>query len=125
MKLHIGKEIKKKAQEKGWNIQVFSEKLNMPYRTAQYLFGREDIGLAQLIEIGEALDFDFLTLFKTQKVKDNEFNEHSAEYKVMPEGWITLTLTLQIAGKEANFAEFPKLLKATREYAKGLGFKLI
>lgn len=125
MKLHIGKEIKKKAQEKGWNIKVFAQKMDMSYRTAQYLFDREEIGTAQLMEISNRMEFNFMSLFKTDAELNGEFDEEFEESGKLKEGMITMSFTLNVAAKESTFSQLPKLIQTTKEYAKGLGFRLI
>ncbi|RZK19485.1 MAG: hypothetical protein EOO86_07490 [Pedobacter sp.] len=125
MKLHIGKEIKKKAQDKGWNIKTFAEKIGIPYRTAQYLFEREEISTAQLLEISNKMDFNFMRLYKLDSERDQEFQDDFEEFGKAPEGFITMSLTLNVAGRESTFGQLPKLIQTTKEYAKGLGFKLI
>lgn len=119
--LHIGKEIKKIVEKKGWSIAYFAKTANMSYRNTLYLFERTDISMVQLAQISKSLDYDFMKLFSIESEIDST---DKADYS-LPSDFTTMMFSLTIGGRSAEFEKFPELIKKTRSFAESLGFKII
>jgi transcriptional regulator with XRE-family HTH domain len=72
MKIHIGKLILQKLDEKGVYKSEFARKINRSRQTVRDILNRESIDTQLLSEIGEALDVDFFELLSKKPVKDSE-----------------------------------------------------
>ncbi|HEX8607325.1 MAG TPA: hypothetical protein VF679_01650 [Pedobacter sp.] len=119
--LHIGKEIKKIVEKKGWSIAHFAKTANMSYRNTLYLFERSDISVVQLMQISEKLEYDFMKLYSIE----SDIGSTTQTEKELPTDFTTMMFSLTIGGRSSEFEKFPELIKKTRSFAESLGFKII
>lgn len=119
--LHIGKEIKRIVEKKGWTIALFSKKVSMSYRNTLYLFERTDISIDQLLHISKILEYDFMKLYSLESGIDAP----TATEVTTPSDFTTMMFSLTIGGRASEFDKFPELMKKTRSLAESLGFKII
>jgi glycogen synthase len=119
--LHIGKEIKKIVEKKGWSIAHFAKTASMSYRNTLYLFERTDVSIDQLVHISKILEYDFMKLYSIQ----SEINSSPDIDTAIPSDFTTMTFSLTIGGRTSEFEKFPELMKKTRILAESLGFKVM
>ena len=92
MEVHIGKEIEKVYQESGMKLSEFAKRINTSSRNIYSIFARKEIKTDQLQKISEVLDFDFFTLFQTEKPVT--IAEESPETYGKPGSKVTVTVEL-------------------------------
>jgi len=126
MSFHIGKKIKEIVTlGKHWNIKEFSEAASVSYRTAQYLFERDDISIKQLEHIGKVLDYDFFQHYTSDSNNMSTTQPNVSKGPVKKKDYITMMFSLQIGGEQALYDHFPELIRKTRQIADDLGFEII
>ncbi|SDM39553.1 hypothetical protein [Pedobacter antarcticus] len=125
MNIHIGKEIKKIVDQKGWSIVHFAKEANMSYRTALYLFDRTDTSIEQLLNVSKVLDYDFMQLFRGKINNEETLQQNVHEENNMKKDFITMNISLQIGGRQSVYENFPELIRKTRTIAEKLGFQLL
>lgn len=62
-KIHIGKEIKKRLDEKKMSKSEFARRIGMPQQHVNRIFERDTIETKRLEAVCEALDFNFFSLY--------------------------------------------------------------
>lgn len=62
-KIHIGKEIKKRLDEKKMSKSEFARRIGMPQQHVNRVFERDTIETKRLEAVCEALDFNFFSLY--------------------------------------------------------------
>lgn len=62
-KIHIGKEIKKRLDEKKMSKSEFARRIGMPQQHVNRIFERDTIETKRLEAVCDALDFNFFSLF--------------------------------------------------------------
>jgi hypothetical protein len=126
MVFHIGKKIKEIVFDvKHWSIAEFAKSASVSYRTAQYLFERDDVSIKQLEHISKVLDYDFFQHYGTER---NNMSTTQSDVEVnqrKKKDYVTMMFSLQIGGEQALYEHFPDLIKKTRQIADELGFEIM
>ncbi len=65
MEIHIGREIERVYQQSGMKLSEFAKRINTSSRNIYSIFARKEIKTDQLQKIGEVLNYNFFSLFKT------------------------------------------------------------
>lgn len=63
----IGKQIRKKIEDKGMTFVAFADKFGVTDRNLQYLFSKSDLPISQIVRAGEILQHDFVTEYLRSK----------------------------------------------------------
>ncbi len=127
----IGKEIRKKIEEKGITFVAFADKFGVTDRNLQYLFSKADLPISQIIRASEILDYDFVNDYlKAKKPKylkeiSNNNSKEPVENYIIKNNLIKMNFSIGIAGSMQSFEKFPELLQKTKIHAEELGFILI
>lgn len=127
----IGKEIRKKIEEKGITFVAFSDKFGVTDRNLQYLFSKADLPISQIVRASEILDYDFISDYlkaKKPKFLKNEnqssLNEDGASHGLNKD-LTKINFSMGLAGTSKSFEKFHELLQKTKAIAEDLGFKII
>jgi hypothetical protein len=70
--IHIGEKIKTVIHQKGMKITELAKRINKTPPTIYDIFERENVDTGLLMDIGEALQYDFFQHFKPEKLMVNE-----------------------------------------------------
>lgn len=62
-KVHIGKKIKARIEERGMSIAEVARRLNRTPQSIHQIFGRSSIDTETLQEFGDVLEFNFFALY--------------------------------------------------------------
>lgn len=63
----IGREIRKKIEDKGMTFVAFADKFGVTDRNLQYLFSKADLPISQIVRAGEILQYDFVSDYLKSK----------------------------------------------------------
>ena len=59
--IHIGSIIKQKVEENSLTVKEFADRINCERTTAYHIFRQKSIDIEKLMEISEALNYNFIT----------------------------------------------------------------
>ena len=108
MRLHIGKEIEVRYKESGIKLSEFAKRLNTSPRNVYAIFERPDIKTDLLQKISEVLNFNFFTLYNSNKLVQVE--EPLAFYGPGKAKNETISLIVSLDGQEATLNNLVKKL---------------
>jgi transcriptional regulator with XRE-family HTH domain len=85
--IHIGREIKSVFDKRGLTITEFSKRINKSRENVYSIFNRETIDTGLLLNICEALEFDFFSLYvsRINPIKDSEIDRLRKENELLNE----------------------------------------
>ncbi|MDR1348999.1 MAG: helix-turn-helix domain-containing protein [Prevotellaceae bacterium] len=73
-KVHIGKLIKQKVEQRSLSITEFAKLIHRSRSDVYYIYDCESIDIALLLQISDVLDFDFIeNYYCNSKTKTTEF----------------------------------------------------
>lgn len=111
MRLHIGKEIEVRYKESGIKLSEFAKRLNTSPRNVYAIFDRPDIKTDLLQKISEVLNFNFFTLYNSDKtVMVNEPLAFYGTPKTKTGEGVTILVSLD--GQENTLNQLVKKLTA-------------
>jgi len=110
MRLHIGKEIELRYKESGIKLSEFARRLNTSPRNVYAIFERTDIKTDLLQKISEVLNFNFFTLYSSDRqIHLQEPITFYGPQKGKPEN---ITLIISLDGQESTLNQLVKKLAA-------------
>ena len=128
MKIHIGKEIEKKVQERGLKIPFFADKIATGERNVYSIFKRDDISAEMLIKISKVLNFNFFSLYEFQSppkvypengLQSSRTGEPEQEF-----GFVNMSISFNISAPVDRIEEITEFISLVNHEAVKKGFKI-
>ena len=120
MKLHIGKEIEKKAKEKRVSTKELGTILGTSQRTIQLMYNSDDILTSRLQKLSEVLEFNFFELFNPVIAPKPELSEpETAQYE---EREYSFTFTVHYPLSKTKV--WPTFMHQVHATAAKMGFRM-
>lgn len=129
----IGDEIKKMVRKRGLKNKAFADLMNMEERNLYHFFKREQMEVDLLLQAGEILDFDFLSLYiRNSKFKNylennskqNSFSDRSST-KNQPQLENQISFSINVKGSiDTASLSMSNFLQSVKLEAEKFGFKL-
>ena len=118
MKVHIGKEIRRKIESIGMTKAEFARRMNRSPQAVQWWFQKESIDTGTLVQVSEILNFNFFTCY-IDKDELQYLNEEGSVYNpksASTETILRLKKDLADCKKENSYlSEINELLKQNRK----------
>ena len=108
MEVHIGQEIEKIYQQSGMKLSEFAKRINTSSRNIYSIFARKEIKTDQLQKISEVLNFDFFSLFRSDKA-GTLAHEPEATYK---KSGHRVTISIELDGDATTLEHHIKRITA-------------
>jgi hypothetical protein len=108
MRLHIGKQIEARYKESGIKLSEFAKRLSTSPRNVYAIFERPDIKTDLLQKISEVLNFNFFTLYNSEKLVQVE--EPLTFYGTGKSKNETISVIVSLDGQETTLNQVVKKL---------------
>jgi hypothetical protein len=110
MRLHIGKEIEHRYKESGIKLSEFARRLSTSPRNVYAIFERPDIKTDLLQKISEVLNFNFFTLYHSDK--QVRLEEPLTFYGSSKAKTDAISVIVSLDGQESTLTQLIKKLTA-------------